>query len=126
MRDVVAGKVKEAEVEVKTDLLHRPWGFAGEGLGLVVAKAPPTTAAQLNLPRGAGLIVHRVAPHSPAAAADILHDDVLHRLDGQLLVNNEQFEVVVGALPPGREVQVELFRDGAPLKRTIKTGAGPR
>jgi S1-C subfamily serine protease len=50
--------------------------------------------------------------------------DLIYRLDGQLLVNNEQFEVVIESLERGREVEVQFIRDGSPLKRMVKVTAG--
>ena len=122
MLEVYRAKLDDIRAEVEAELAVGPSRFPGEALGLVVTKAPPAATAPLNVARGAGLVVDRVFPDTAAAAAGILPGDVLHRLDGQLLVNNEQFEVVVGAAEPGREVQVELFRDGEALKRTIRVG----
>ena len=100
-----------------------PAWFIGEGLGMMVDRVPAAAAAGLDLPRGAGLLVHRVLPNTAAAAATILPGDVLVRLDGQLLVNNEQFEVVVESLGRDRDVEVQLFRDGSLLKRRVRKGA---
>ena len=102
---------------------------SGEALGFVVSRVPPVLTMQLKLPRGAGLVVDRVKRGGPAEAADIMPYDVLVRLDGQLLVNGEQFEVLAGSMEAGKEVQLELYRDGESLKRTVKippaTGTQP-
>ena len=98
-------------------------------VGVAVTRATPVVTRQLKLPWGSGLVVERVTPGSAAEAAGLMPYDVLHRLDGQLLVNAEQLDVLVGALEAGKEVQLELYRDGEALKRTMKvppaTTTGP-
>jgi C-terminal processing protease CtpA/Prc len=123
-REAVKKRMDDRRAAVARDLGAGagPWqfAFAGEGLGLVVTKAPPAMTAALPVPRGSGLVVDRVLKGSAAAGAGLMPGDLVYRLDGQLLVNNEQFEVVVESLENGRDVEVQLVRDGSPLKRTVR------
>jgi hypothetical protein len=123
-RDVFLKRMEDLRAAVAVDLAAGPDRFAGEGLGLVVTKAPPGMTAALDVPRGSGLVVDKVLPRSAADAAALMPGDLLYRLDSQLLVNNEQFEVVVESLQRGRDVEVQLIRDGSPLKRTLKVTTG--
>jgi C-terminal processing protease CtpA/Prc len=123
-RDALRRKLDDRRAEVGAELAAGPGRFAGEGLGLVVTKAAPGMTAALDVPRGSGLVVDKVLPKSAAEAGGLMAGDLIYRLDGQLLVNNEQFEVVIESLERGREVEVQFIRDGSPLKRMVKVTAG--
>ena len=75
-RAKVKALAKEEEKEGKTVA----W------LGLGVEEASEALAAQLDLKDGEGLVVTFVASESPAAKAGFQKNDVLTRLDDQLLV----------------------------------------
>jgi hypothetical protein len=45
---------------------------------------------------------------------------VLHKLDEQLLINNEQFDVLVRTAEAGREVRLTVIREGKPQTLTAK------
>jgi len=80
-------------------------------LGVETAPVSRTLAAQLGLGRDTGLVVTRVAEGSPAA--DLLkEDDVLTRLDDQILVNQQQLGVLVRARKEGDEVKLTVVRGG--------------
>ena len=65
-------------------------------LGVETAPVNRTLAAQLGLNRDTGLVVTRISDQSPAAAV-LKEDDVLTRLDDQILVNQQQLGVLVRA-----------------------------
>jgi serine protease Do len=86
-------------------------------LGVETAPVSRTLAAQLGLGRDTGLVVTRISEKSPAA--DILkEDDVLTKLDDQLLVNQQQLGVLVRAKKEGDEVKLTLVRGGKEM--TVK------
>lgn len=87
-------------------------------LGVGVAPAGPSLAAQLGLAPSTGLIVTDVTPNSPATEKIKPHD-VLVEIDGQLLINPEQFAVLIRNHRPGDEVTIKLIRRGQ--SETIKT-----
>src|SRR5687767_13080737 len=64
-------------------------------LGVGVEKPSETLRAQLGLQEGVGLVVNLVEENSPAKGAGIRQHDVLHKLDDQLLVNEEQLVTLV-------------------------------
>lgn len=80
-------------------------------LGVETAPVSRTLAAQLGLGRDTGLVVIRISEKSPAA--DILkEDDVLTKLDDQILVNQQQLGVLVRSKKEGDEVKLTLVRGG--------------
>jgi len=95
-------------------------------LGVGVAPAGPSLAAQLGLAPNTGLVVNEVAPESPAQERIKAHD-VLVELDGQLLINPEQFAVLIRNHRAGDEVTLKLIRNGKPetLKVKLTTHEAP-
>jgi serine protease Do len=90
-------------------------------LGVETAPVSRTLAAQLGLGRDTGLVVTHIAEKSPAA--DILkEDDVLTKLDDQILVNQQQLGVLVRARKEGDEVGLTVVRGGK--ETTVKAKLG--
>jgi hypothetical protein len=92
----------------------------GTYLGISVTPVTGPLRAQLNLPPGVGLVVERVDKDSPAAAAGIQRYDILEQLNDQILVNPEQFGVVVRLAKPGDEASLKVFRKGESKTVTAK------
>lgn len=80
-------------------------------LGVETAPVSRTLAAQLGLGRDTGLVVVRISEKSPAAAV-LKEDDVLTRLDDQILVNQQQLGVLVRSRKEGDEVKLTVMRGG--------------
>ena len=80
-------------------------------LGIETAPVSRTLAAQLGLPRETGLVVTHVAEKSPAAEV-LKEDDVLTRLDDQILVNPPQLGVLVRSRKEGEEIKLTVVRGG--------------
>jgi hypothetical protein len=89
-------------------------------LGLNTSPAPAALQKQLQLKTGVGLVVDAVDADSPAAKAGVKEFDVLHKLDDQLLINNEQLAVLVRSMEVGREVKLTVIREGKPQTMTAK------
>jgi hypothetical protein len=92
----------------------------GAWIGISTAPASPVLRRQLKLPEGTGLVVDFVQPKSPADEAGIKQYDLLEKLDDQLLVNSDQFAVLVRTFKPGHEVKLALFREGQRQTLNVK------
>ncbi|HWE02136.1 MAG TPA: PDZ domain-containing protein [Tepidisphaeraceae bacterium] len=92
----------------------------GSYLGVSASAPSAVLRKQLGLPVGMGLVVEFVVPDSPAAKAGVQQYDVLQKLDDQLLVNQEQFAILVRMRKPGEEVKLTVFREGKPQALTAK------
>lgn len=92
-------------------------------LGVGTEPVSPQTAAQLPLVRGTGLVVTMVEPESPAAKAGLAPLDVIARLGDQMVVNAEQFAVLVRSHKPGDAVEVTYLRGGKEQKATVTLAA---
>ena len=88
-------------------------------LGVETAPAGRALSAQLGLPRDTGLVVTHVMENSPASGA-LKEDDVLTRLDDQLLVNMPQLGVLVRSRKEGDEVKLTIIRGGKELSVKAK------
>lgn len=96
-------------------------------LGVETAPVSRTLAAQLGLARDTGLVVTHIAENSPAAAV-LKEDDVLTKLDDQMLINQQQLGVLVRARKEGDEVKLTLIRNGkeAAVKAKLGTHEVPK
>ena len=81
-------------------------------LGIGVSPAADALRHQLKLGDGTGLVVDFVEPGSPAAVAGLQQFDVLLKLEEQVLVNPEQFAVLVRLQKPDDEVKLSIIREG--------------
>ena len=90
-------------------------------LGVETAPMNRTLGAQLGLPRDTGLIVTSVMEKSPAAEA-LQDDDVLTRIDDQILIDTHQLSVLVRARKEGDEVKLTFVRGGKEMSAKVKLG----
>jgi hypothetical protein len=89
-------------------------------LGLAAAPAPRPLRRQVDLPQGVGLVVEAIVPGSPAADAGLRVDDLLHKLNDQILVNPQQLAVLVRTFKPGDTLRLTVVRAGKPVELTAK------
>ena len=90
-------------------------------LGVGVVRLDPLLAKGANLPKGVGLQVMEIAPDSPAQKADLKDGDILHKLDDQILINEDQFRQLI-RMKPNAEVNMQIVRTGTVLNMKIKLG----
>jgi hypothetical protein len=88
-------------------------------LGVETRPADATLAEQLNLPNGSGLIVRNVGPDTPAAAV-LKKNDVLTKLDDQLLIEMRQLSVLIRNHKEGDEVTLTFIRGGKEITAKVK------
>lgn len=98
--------------------------------GLRLTRAPQVLRDQLALERGSGLVVETVQPTSAAARAGFQVNDVLVRIDDQLMLLPEQFAAFVEASPRGVTLACHVLRAGKPVvidldacERAVPSGA---
>ena len=94
----------------------------GAWIGISPSPAAPALRKQLKLADGTGLVVDFVEPKSPADQAGVKQYDLLEKLDDQLLVNSEQFAVLIRTFKPGEEVKLTLIREGKRQTFPVKLG----
>jgi hypothetical protein len=90
-------------------------------LGVETSPVPRTVAKHLGLARDMGLIVQNVAKDSPASSA-LQDDDILLKLDDQLLIDSRQFTVLIRSKKEGDEVKLTFMRAGKVQTAKVKLG----
>lgn len=90
-------------------------------LGVETGPVPEVLAEHLGIERDFGLAVRTVAKDSPASGV-LLKNDVLRKLDDQMLVDSRQLSVLIRAKKPGDEVKLTLIRAGKEQVVTAKLG----
>ena len=90
----------------------------GTYLGVAMDQIPPLTRAQLNLPKGVGVVVSYVAKDSPAEKAGLKANDIITKLDDQLIINAQQLQILIKTKKVGDETTITYYRKGK--KQTTK------
>lgn len=89
-------------------------------LGISPEEVSEELRAQLPLEPGSGLVVRSVSPGSPAEKIGLQKNDVLMKLDDQLLTNPSQLRTLVGAKKEGDVSKLTYFRKGQQLTAEVK------
>lgn len=105
-------------------------GFPAQGpnssyLGLGLREIGPDRAKALSLPEEAGVEITQVYANSPAATAGLMAGDVVFEYNGQRVEGMEQFARLVRETPPGREVKLQIFRNGATQTIAMRVASRP-
>ena len=101
-----------------------PTAPSGSYLGVMLQEINSQRAQELRLPKEAGVEITRVESRSPADKAGLKTGDVVVEYNGQHVEGIEQFSRLVRETPPGRQVQLDIYRNGAP--QTLMLTAGSR
>jgi PDZ domain len=91
-------------------------------LGVFAKSVKPAVRDQLNLPDGVGLTITFVDDNGPSAAAGLRVNDVLEKLDDQILINPQQLVVLIHSHHPGDSVTLSIYHDGQPQQISVKLG----
>ena len=75
-----------------------------------------------DVPPGVGVLVAFVDPKGPSMGI-LAEDDILVRLDDQVLVNPEQFRALIGMSKPGDVVTIVAVREDEVIKVNLKLGS---
>ncbi len=90
-------------------------------LGIATVPLDPAIADHLKLDEGVGLTVRLIDPES--AAADVLElNDILYKLDDQLLIDPRQLSVLIRNRKPEEEIKLTVLRHGDEILKEITLG----
>jgi serine protease Do len=92
--------------------------MSGPQLGVRLEEVDKDAVARLKLKEEKGALVTEVLKDSAAQKAGIVKDDVILRFQGESVLTAGQLSRLVRDQPEGRKVEIDLVRNGAPLKVT--------
>jgi serine protease Do len=91
-------------------------------LGVGIQELDQALARSFGLERPRGALVANVESGGPAAAAGVQEGDVILSFDGRPIDSAGALPATVAAAEPGREVELEVWRDRASRKLRVKLG----
>lgn len=89
-------------------------------IGVAVSEVSDDLRTQLDIPEGSGVRVRQAIKDSPAAKAGIRTDDLIVRIDEQIIFTIPQFQALMRSYKSGTEVEVTYYRKGRKQKAKAK------
>jgi hypothetical protein len=108
------------QLNFRTVAMTSPAEQEAAWLGVAVSDTTEALSAQLGLKRGEGLVVELVSSNSPAAAIGLQKNDVLAKLDGEMLVDSVQLRKLVQMHAVGDTIKLEYFHAGKRESRSAQ------
>jgi serine protease Do len=87
-------------------------------IGVAIQQVDATLAESFGLDRPRGALVGGVDADGPASKAGLRQGDIILSANGRMIERSEELPTIIGAIRPGTEITLEVWRDRA--KRTIK------
>ncbi len=81
--------------------------------------------AYYKLPDSNGVIITAVAPKGPAAEAGIRKHDVIRKIDGNPVKDNQELLGMIASRKPGETVKLEILRGGETTKIDVTLATRP-
>lgn len=88
-------------------------------LGVVIQEVNYDLAKSFGLARASGALISQVIAGGPAARAGLQPGDIVQAVNGEEVENSSDLPVIVGILPPGREVTLTLWRKGKQITAKV-------
>jgi serine protease Do len=92
--------------------------------GYLGIESNPRRLGQVD-PETEGVVVTSVVPGSPAAQAQLQDGDVIRKFDGHDVKNFTALRSLVASAGPNKKVELEVVRDGKPMKVTTEIKEQP-
>lgn len=94
-------------------------------LGVLIQDVTRELAESFGMDKPRGALVAKVLPDSPAEKAGFQVGDVVIRFDGKRIVRSSNLPPVVGMTDVGKNVRVDILRNGKKKKLTVNLGELP-
>ena len=105
---------------LKDGTVHRAY------LGVQVQALAPEVAKRLGLAGKSGVVVAKVLPGTPAAAAGLEDGDVIIRIAGQPVRDGHDLQMKVANLPLEKSVDITVVRDGTEKELHVAIAEQPQ
>jgi len=103
---------------VKKGTVTRAW------LGVAIQPVTEEIAASFGLKKARGALISDVMAGSPAEKAGLRQGDILLTFDGKEVKDARQLQLAVGEATIGKQVTLEIFRDGRLEKVSVTLASG--
>jgi serine protease Do len=121
----IAFAVPSNVVETVIDSLRQSGSVTRGWLGVGIQPVEEDMAEAIGLKGTDGALVSEVHGDTPAAKAGIKNQDVILSLNGQKVADPRELTRMVGALKPGSDAKLKVWRDGAEKDVTVELGTRP-
>ncbi len=95
-------------------------------LGVKLQDVDANLAKSFNLPTTEGALAGDVAKDGPADKAGLKAGDFITAVDGKKVADVSQLRMLIAAVPPGKSVNLEIYRDGKKQTLPVKIGEQPK
>ncbi len=92
-------------------------------LGIVLQDITPELASAFSISSHQGAVVAKVVANSSADEAGLRVGDVIVAINGRLVHSSRDLRNTFGVLSDGDKAELQMLRDGHPLRLTIKVSA---
>lgn len=96
---------------------------AHASLGLSIDDVPDDTVTKFGLKSSDGAIVTNIVQSGPAQIAGLTNDDVITTFNGIKVVNAQDLQFKVRALPINTEVELKILREGKEMTFKVRLGS---
>ncbi|HMK88276.1 MAG TPA: Do family serine endopeptidase [Methylocystis sp.] len=94
-------------------------------IGVSIQPVTPEIAEGLGLKAAKGALVAQPVKGGPAEGAGLKSGDVILAIDGEKVETARELQRKIGALPPGKAVELTYLRGGSEKKVSLKLGTLP-
>lgn len=91
-------------------------------LGVGIQELTPELAENFGVEPMSGVLVSQVFDGGPADRAGVKVGDIILELDGRRMTSGRQLTGTVAGLPPGKQVELKLNREGKTVALKLKLG----
>ena len=91
-------------------------------LGVIIQEVSYGLAQSFGLDKASGALITKILPGSPAERAGLQAGDIIRSLNGEEIRSSGDLPVMVGAITPGKEVSLGVWRKGEEITIKVKLG----
>ncbi|MCX8026867.1 MAG: DegQ family serine endoprotease [Thermodesulfovibrionales bacterium] len=112
-------------VKVVMDNLIKKGKVVRGWLGVSIQPITPDLAKQFDIKDGKGVLIGDVIEDSPAEKAGLKRGDVILEIDGKEFSDPSALRNAVAAIPPGKEVNIKILREGKQMNVKVTVSELP-
>lgn len=91
-------------------------------LGVIIQEVSYDLAKSFGLDKPTGALIARVLPGSPAERAGLKVGDIVRSVNGEEVRASSDLPVMVGAIAPGKEITLGIWRQGKQIEQRLTLG----